>query len=104
MSSNLSPALTAMAGALALGVLEGEERGVALRHALANPAFAALVKDWSRRLGPLCAGFASVPAPDLWPKIEARLHALPRKADIRKLRIWQSTALVSGALLHRWRL
>lgn len=98
MNDNLSPALTAMAGALALGVLEGEERRVALRHSLANPAFAAMVKDWARRLEPLGAGFASVPPPDLWPAIEAQLGARPRQSDIRKLRIWQSTALVSGAL------
>lgn len=98
MTDNLSPALTAMAGALALGVLEGEERGVALRHALANPAFDAMVKNWSRRLEPLGAGFAAVPAPDLWLTIEAKLDALPRNFEIRKLRFWQSTALVSGAL------
>ncbi len=98
MNDNLSPGLTAMAGALALGVLEGEERGEALRHALTNPAFAAMVKDWSRRLEPLGSGFVSVPAPDLWPMIEAQLDVQPPNSEIRKVRFWQSTALVSGAL------
>jgi anti-sigma-K factor RskA len=98
MNDNLSPALSAMAGGLALGVLEGEERAAALRHALVNPAFAGSVADWSRRLEPLYSGFASVPAPDLWPKIEAQLDGHSRSPEIRKLRFWQSAALASGTV------
>jgi anti-sigma-K factor RskA len=98
MNDDLSPALTAMAGGLALGVLEGVEKAVALRYALINPAFAASVADWSHCLEPLCSGFASVPAPDLWPKIEAQLDAPSRNLEIRRLRFWKSAALASGAL------
>ena len=98
MNSKLTPELAAMAAELALGVLEGEERAEALRHSLANPAFAAMVEKWQDRLDPLGEGFAEAPPPNLWPSIEARLDAQPRTEEIWKVRFWRTTAALTSAL------
>jgi anti-sigma-K factor RskA len=87
-----------MAAELALGVLEGEERAEALRHSLANPAFAAIVRKWQDRLDPLGEGFAEAPPPNLWPSIEARLDAQPRTKEIGQVRFWRNTAALASAL------
>lgn len=98
MNNELTPEQTAMAAELALGVLEGEERAEALRLSLADPAFAAAVRGWQERLDPMGDGFAEVPAPDLWPAIEARLDAQPRDGEIAAIRFWRRTAAAAGTL------
>ncbi len=57
------------AAELALGLLEGEERGVALRRVLAEPGFAAQVEWWRSRLAVLF---------DLWPERAAPSHIAAR--------------------------
>ena len=62
------------AAELALGLLEGEDRALALRRMLAEPAFAREVERWRVEFGALFAGFASVAAaPDLGERVIARL-------------------------------
>lgn len=51
-----------MAAELALGLLEGDERAVALRRMLAEPAFAQSVEAWRNHFAQLF---------DLWPGVEA---------------------------------
>lgn len=98
MTSQLTPELAAMAAQFALGVLEGEERAEAMRHALADPEFAAMVKEWQERLGPLCEDFAEVPPPSVWPLIAAELEDAPNTADLAAVRIWRATAALTTAL------
>lgn len=86
----------ALAGELALGVLEGEARAEALRLKLSDPGFAAAVEAWSARLEPLGAGFAEVAAPDVWSQIDRRLGAAG--ASVRQLRFWRWTSVGSGAV------
>ncbi len=57
------------AAELALGLLEGEERGAALRRVLAEPGFAAQVEWWRSRLAALF---------DLWPERAAPPHLAAR--------------------------
>ena len=57
------------AAELALGLLEGEERSVALRRVLAEPGFAAQVEWWRSRLAVLF---------DLWPERAAPAHIAER--------------------------
>ncbi len=57
------------AAELALGLLEGEERSVALRRVLAEPGFAAQVEWWRSRLAVLF---------DLWPERAAPSHIAAR--------------------------
>lgn len=98
MTSNLTPELDAIAGELALGVLEGEARARALRMVLANPDFAARVAMWQQRLEPLGAAFSEVSPPAVWRAIEAELDARERTKRVSALRIWRGSALVSGAV------
>jgi anti-sigma-K factor RskA len=98
VNSELTPELAAMAAELALGVLEGEERAEAMRLSIANPAFAAVVREWQDKLDPLGEGFAETPAPDVWPAIAARLDSQPQAGEIRKIRFWQTSTALAGAL------
>jgi anti-sigma-K factor RskA len=60
-----------MAAELALGLLEGDERAVALRRMLAEPDFAREVEWWRDRLGGLFDEYRPVPAPaDLIDRLE----------------------------------
>lgn len=63
----------ALAAEYVLGVLDLAERAEAETRMKRDPAFAALVAEWEVRLAGLNEGFAEAPAPDLLPRIEARL-------------------------------
>ncbi|RYY29467.1 MAG: hypothetical protein EOP62_01130 [Sphingomonadales bacterium] len=84
-----------MAAELALGLIEGEERAVALRLQLSDPEFAASVEAWRARLDPLYVGFAEAPAPELWPSIERRLGGAGSLVAMRR---WRFAAFASGAV------
>lgn len=58
-----------------LGVLPHGQRVLAAQRVKTDAAFAARVADWEARLEPLNQEFAEVAAPDLLPRIEARLFA-----------------------------
>lgn len=89
-----------LAAELALGLLEGDERAKALRLCLADPSFAAQVELWSHRLSPLL-DFATEQTPPnhIWSAIAARIggQSVPVRA-VRRLRFWQGSALLSGAI------
>jgi len=86
------------AAELALGLLEGEERGAALRRVLAEPGFAAQVEWWRSRLAVLF---------DLWPeqtapphlaaRIEASLDGTPAPAKTNRF-AWPALAAVTSAI------
>jgi len=104
------PALTPaernlLAAELALGVLDGEDRGQALRLQVADPGFRADVIAWQKRLEPLLHDYAEMDAPDLWPAIQRRLLAEGDTAAAgtighiqRRLSNWRRGALAAGAL------
>lgn len=79
-----------MAAELALGLLEGEERGAALRRVLADPAFAREVEDWRQRLAGLFDDYPEIAAP---PSVARRLAAPPSQPGR-----WRVVALAIGAL------
>ncbi|MBN8806765.1 MAG: anti-sigma factor [Sphingomonas sp.] len=80
-----------MAAELALGVLEGDERAVALRRTLAEPEFAREVEWWRDRLGGLFDEYRPVPAPvDLVDRLDPVRPAPARRS-------WPILAL-AGAL------
>ncbi len=86
------------AAELALGLLDGEERGAALRRVLAEPGFAAQVEWWRSRLAALF---------DLWPehaapphlaaRIEASLDGTPAPAKTSRF-AWPALAAVTSAI------
>ena len=63
-----------------LGVLDAGERGAAEVRLKREPAFAAAVAAWEDRLSGLNPGFDEAAAPDLLPRIEARLFPVQTRA------------------------
>jgi anti-sigma-K factor RskA len=92
----------ALAAEYVLGVLDLTERAATEARIKADPGFATLVADWEIRLSGLNDDFAEAPAPDLLPKIEARLFPAatpaPRAARSGLLR-WLSGMAVATALV-----
>lgn len=83
------------AAELALGLLEGEERAIALRRMLADPAFARDVERWRLEFGALFARVQDVsPAPQVGERVIARLDgpARPRAGYWRPFAIASSLA------------
>lgn len=87
-----------LAGELALGILDGEDRARANRLRLSDPAFAAAVAAWHQRLAPLGSSFEEHPAPALWSAIQRRLGPGDDIRSRRGLRRWRLGAIASGAL------
>lgn len=87
----------ALAAEYVLGVLDLPERVAAETRMKNDTAFAARVAAWETRLEGLNAGYDEVPAPDLMPKIEARLFPTPAKAQ-RPLFRWLAGALTAAAV------
>ncbi|MEE4154839.1 MAG: anti-sigma factor [Erythrobacter sp.] len=66
-----------LAGAYALGALEGEERADAQRAHLSDPRFREAAAWWERRLAAMAeATPAFTPAPQTWAAIEARIDTI----------------------------
>jgi anti-sigma-K factor RskA len=118
----------ALAGAFALGVLDGAEMDEAERLMAGNRGFAGEVRGWRERLAPLDATARSVlPSPALWQRIEASVGARQQVREARpvaarrswmdgiweRIEFWRWSALgaamaalamivVTGAILNRW--
>lgn len=81
------------AAEFALGLLEGEDRAVALRRMLADPGFARDVEQWRVQFGALFAAVPDVsPAADLGERVIARLDG-PGRA---RPGYWKPFALASS--------
>lgn len=85
----------ALAAEYVLGVLSLADRAAVEARIRNDSAFAARIATWEVRLDGLNGGFAEVPAPDLLPRIEARLFP---KAARRPLLGWLSGALAAAAV------
>ena len=89
----------ALAAEYVLGVLPLSERLAVEAQIKADPAFAARVAQWEDRLAPLNDAYTEVPAPDLMPKIEARLFPVAAKPPRRPLLGWLAGAATAVALV-----
>lgn len=88
-----------LAGELALRVLSPQDEAAARARQSADPAFAADVEDWDRRIAGLIDEVAPVaPSPGVWTRIAARLGAAPAN-DNRRVGFWRAWALGSTGLL-----
>lgn len=89
-----------LAAEYVLGTLPGDERRAARERAEVDGAFAARVRAWEGRLGPLNDGYDEVPAPDLLPQIEARLFTTQLTAARRRWSLfgWRGGALATTAI------
>jgi anti-sigma-K factor RskA len=87
----------ALAGEYVLGVLDMADRSAVEARMRKDSAFAARVLAWEARLADLNEGFAEAPAPNLLPKIEARLF--PTAARPRRNMIgWLSGLALAASL------
>ncbi len=69
----------ALAAEYVLGTLPLPDRIAAEARIKADPAFAAEVARWEQEFAALNDGYAEIAAPDLMPKIEARLFGKPQQ-------------------------
>ena len=88
----------ALAAEYVLGVLALPERLAAETRIKTDTAFAARVTAWEARLEGLNAGYDEAPAPDLLPRIEARLFPAPAKAK-RSVFGWLMGALTAAGIV-----
>lgn len=87
----------ALAAEFVLGVLPLQERILAGARLGSDNNFANRVTAWENRLAPLNDAFAPAPAPNLLPRIEARLF--PSQAKPRRGLRWSFLGGVAAALL-----
>ncbi len=86
-----------VAAELALGVLDGDERAVALRRMIAEPAFAREVEQWRDHFAMLFAGVAEVPSPDrVWPRVEDQIGGARSVSPMRARNPWKPAALAAS--------
>lgn len=91
---------TVLAGELALGLLEGEERAEALRLVVADRAFAREAEQWRAHFDLLFADAPEhAPDPALEKRVLAALSAAPRSAEpTRLVRRWRAAAAAAMAI------
>ena len=91
----------ALAAEYVLGVLSLSERADAEARLKRDPGFAARVTAWETRMAGMNDDFDEAPAPNLLPKIEARLFPQTAAAPRRGFGLnfgWLTGAAVAGAL------
>lgn len=88
----------ALAGEYVLGVLDAAERAAVERRLRTDPAFAAEVAAWERKLGGLNDAFPAEPAPNLMPAIEARLFGKPARSGGMGRAGWWMRFVTGGAV------
>jgi anti-sigma-K factor RskA len=80
-----------------MGVLALDERSTAEARIKSDPAFAAMVAAWEDHLGDLNDQYGEVAAPDVLPRVEARLF--PQEARARRSWLgWLSGAVAAAVL------
>jgi anti-sigma-K factor RskA len=89
----------ALAAEYVLGVLDLSERLAAEARVKADPGFAQLVASWEQRLSPLNDDYAEAPAPDLLPRIEARLFPAPARPARTGVWRWLAGMAVAASLV-----
>ncbi|MEG3164513.1 anti-sigma factor [Sphingomonas sp. PB2P19] len=93
------PDIDVTAAELALGLLEGEDRAVALRRVLAEPGFAAEVEWWRGQFALLFDLWPEAsPGPHVAERIDATLDAGTMAAPVVRRLAWPALAAVSSAL------
>jgi anti-sigma-K factor RskA len=93
------PDIDVTAAELALGLLDGDDRAVALRRVLAEPAFAAAVEWWRAQFALLFDLWPeAVPGPHVAERIDATLDAATRPDPAVRRLAWPVLAVVSSAI------
>ena len=100
--SNLTEEDFALAGELALGLLDSAETSSANARCAVDVEFAAEVEAWRERLLPMLADVSSRPPANMWARINDQLdfsHSPVAAAnDNGPLRLWQGLTALAGAI------
>ena len=86
-----------LAAEFVMGVLSLAERASAEARIKSDPAFAAMVTAWENHMADLNDDYVEVPAPDVMPRIEARLFPQAARARARWVG-WLSGALAAAVV------
>jgi anti-sigma-K factor RskA len=89
----------ALAGEYVLGVLALPDRQSVEARMKADPVFAGLVADWEARLSPLNDDYEAAPAPNLLPRIEARLFPKTTRWGRQSVLRWLAGLAVAASLV-----
>jgi anti-sigma-K factor RskA len=89
----------ALAAEYVLGVPDLSERLALEARIKADPAFADLVDDWVQCLSPLNDAYPETPAPDLLPRIEARIFPVARQQSRGTLWRWLAGVALAATLV-----
>jgi anti-sigma-K factor RskA len=89
----------ALAAEYVLGVLALPDRQSVEARMKSDPAFAAMVLDWEARLSPLNDDYQAAPAPNLLPRIEARLFPTPSRRGSPGILRWLAGLTVAASLV-----
>jgi anti-sigma-K factor RskA len=92
-----------LAGEYVLGCLDPEAAAAVVARAAREPALAAAIRAWERRLAPLAELLPeAAPPPELWQRIAAALPPPPGELALarfrRRLRLWQAGAAAALAV------
>ncbi len=99
--SNLTENDIALAGELALGILDSAETAQANARCAIDTEFAAEVEAWRERLLPMLDGVSADPPADAWDKINGAIRNadMPTAAnDNGALRLWKGLTALSGSI------
>jgi anti-sigma-K factor RskA len=89
----------ALAAEYVLGVLALPDRQAVEARVKADPGFAAMVAGWEERLSALNDDYAPAPAPNLLPRLEARLFPKPSGSGRSMILRWLSGLMVATSLV-----
>ena len=79
----------ALAAEYVLGTLSADERDQAEALLSIDPGFAAIVRQWERRLGELNVMVEAVePPPEIWDKIKTEIGGVRARARLTGCRSW----------------
>lgn len=100
--SNLTEQDFALAGELALGLLDSAEAAQAQARCAVDADFAAEVGAWHERLLPMLGNVSDEPPTDAWNKINAAIGgtniAAAPSNDNEALKLWKGLTAISGAV------
>jgi anti-sigma-K factor RskA len=99
--SNLTEDDIALAGELALGILDSAETAQANARCTKDAEFAAEVEAWRERLLPMLDDVSAAPPADAWDRISTALNdatGSPASNDNGALRLWKGLTALSGSI------
>lgn len=94
--------LDLLAAEYVMGLLEADDRASTASLIDGNGTMRLLVGEWETRFAPLNAAYMPVPAPDVWPALDAQFFAPRRRRNRLFLFVVAGLAVVLAVKLAFW--